>query len=421
MPISPHSLSLSGVCSMNKIIENGQTVKFTGRVNKVCGFMVESIGPKAMVGEICYIGDLPAEVVAVEGNKVCLCTYINPTGIQIGCRVVAMGRTLELVMSPSLLGRIIDCIGNPLDGKGPLPSGISKSVFSTPPDILKRRMIDTYIETGIRAIDALLTVGLGQRLGIFSPAGTGKTTLLGMIARNTQADINVIALVGERGREVAEFIKNDLGEEKLKKSVVVVSTSDTSPVARVRGAYTAMAIAEYYRDQGHNVTLFFDSLTRFVKALYEMGLPESELPKLLERCTNSESGTLNGFFTVLSEGESDTVESFLDGHIILTRKLAESNHYPAIDILKSVSRSAVHVAPQPLKKAASSIRNLLAIYRDAEDLINVGAYKKGTNEDIDRAVEKNREINKFLVQGIWEKSSFKESMEKIIRIAGTEK
>ena len=428
---------------LSQIIKNTQPCRYTGMVTKVTGFMIESVGPQAMVGELCHIHlpdggqSVPAEVVAIDGSKVRLITYISAVGIQRGCQVVATGRSLGIPMSNSLLGRVIDSLGNPLDGKGPIGFGKKRSVFGTPPDILTRQMVQEPVETGVRSIDSFLTVGLGQRLGIFSPAGTGKTTLLGMIARNTQADINVIALVGERGREVGEFIKNDLGEEKLAKSVVIVSTSDTSPVCRVRGAYTAVTVAEHFRDQGKNVMLFFDSLSRFARAQSEIGLsigevpstrgyPPSvftEMPKLLERCANSQKGTLTGFFTVLVEGDdrdepiSDSAESFLDGHIILSRKLSEAGHYPAVDVLQSVSRSAVRVAPAALLKAAETIRQQMAVYRDAEDLINVGAYNRGTNKAIDLAIEKHDAINHFLIQNLNEKASFKESMDRAIAIA----
>lgn len=429
---------------LKKIIESAQPCRYTGKVTKVTGFMIESLGPQAMVGELCQIQlpdkekSVPAEVVAIDGSKVRLITYVSAVGIQMGCQVVATGRSLGIPMSNSLLGRVIDSMGNPLDGKGPIGFGKKHSVFGTPPDILNRQMVQEPVETGVRSIDSLLTVGLGQRLGIFSPAGTGKTTLLGMIARNTQADINVIALVGERGREVGEFIRNDLGEEKLAKSVVVVSTSDTSPVCRVRGAYTAVTVAEHFRDQGKNVMLFFDSLSRFARAQSEIGLsigevpatrgyPPSvftEMPKLLERCANSQKGTLTGFFTVLVEGDdrdepiSDSAEGFLDGHIILSRKLSEAGHYPAVDVLQSVSRSAVRVAPAPLLKAAEVIRHQMAVYRDAEDLINVGAYNRGTNKAIDMAIEKHDAIDQFLIQDLKEKATFQESMDKAMAIAG---
>lgn len=427
------------------ILDKAQTCRYTGKVTKVTGFMIESVGPQAMVGELCHIHipggnkPVPAEVVAIDGSKVRLITYESAVGIRAGCLVMATGRSLGISMSDSLLGRVIDSMGNPLDGKGPIGFGIKQSVFGAPPDILDRQMVHAPVETGVRAIDSMLTVGLGQRLGIFSPAGTGKTTLLGMIARNTQADINVIALVGERGREVGEFIRNDLGPDKLAKSVVIVSTSDTSPVCRVRGAYTAVTVAEYFRDQGKNVMLFFDSLSRFARAQSEIGLsigevpatrgyPPSvftEMPKLLERCANSSCGTLTGFFTVLVEGNdrdepiSDSAEGFLDGHIILSRKLSESGHYPAIDILKSVSRSAVRVAPSSLLKAAEVIRHQMAVYRDAEDLINVGAYNRGTSKAIDQAMDIHGDIDSFLMQDLNEKAPFKTSMDRALAIAGS--
>jgi flagellum-specific ATP synthase len=320
-------------------------------------------------------------------------------------------------------------MGRPVDEKGNIRSDAKISVYNSPPDILKRKMITEQIPTGIRVIDSILSIGKGQRIGIFSGAGVGKSTLLGMIARNTESDVNVIALVGERGREVLEFIEHELGEEGLKKSVIVVSSSDSLPIARIRGSYTATAIAEYFRDRGKNVMLFFDSLTRFARAQREIGLaigeppatrgftPSvfTEMPKLLERCANSETGTLTGFYTVLVEGDdldepvADNAEGFLDGHIILDRKFAESNHYPAINILKSISRLANKITSKKMRDIAGYIRNKTAVYTDAEDLINVGAYVTGSNPEIDIAIKKLPEIKKFLIQDIDEKSNLEET------------
>ena len=356
-------------------LDAAEPIKFTGKVIKVQGLLIESSGPRVVLGELCYIvinekDIIWAEVVALKKDSVQLMAYDSMEGIEIGCTVVATGDFLKIPVSSKILGRVVDSMGRPTDSKGNIRSASRIPVFNSPPDILKRKMITDQIQTGIRAIDSVLAVGMGQRIGIFSGAGVGKSTLLGMIARNTESDINVIALVGERGREVLEFIENELGEEGLKKSVIVVSSSDSLPIARIRGSYTATAIAEYFRDRGKNVMLFFDSLTRFARAQREIGLaigeppatrgftPSvfTEMPKLLERCANSENGTITGFYTVLVEGDdldepvADNAEGFLDGHIILDRKLAESNHYPAINILKSISRLANKISTPEAKK-----------------------------------------------------------------------
>ena len=428
------------------LLEKTDPIKFTGKVIKVQGLLIESLGPRAVLGELCYIliknaeasAPVWAEVVSMRQDSIQLMAYDAFEGIEIGSMVVATGRSLSASVSPKMLGRVLDGMGRPCDGKGNIRSAVSIPVFNMPPDILRRKPIVDQIATGVRAIDALLAVGKGQRIGIFSGAGVGKSTLLGMIARNTNADVNVIALVGERGREVIEFIENELGPEGMKKSVIVVSSSNTPPISRIRGAYTATAIAEYFRDRGKDVMLFFDSLTRFARAQREVGLaigeppatrgytPSvfTEMPRLLERCANSASGTLTGFYTVLVEGDdldepvADNAEGFLDGHIILSRKMAESNHYPAIDVLKSISRIAGKILPDNIKKSAGYIKNRMAVYSEAEDLINVGAYVKGSNPDIDEAVKKQPEIKKFLIQGIEEKCSLEESFIAVSRIAG---
>jgi len=425
------------------VLDSTDPIKFTGRVSRVQGLLIESSGPRVVLGELCYIviqnNDIIwAEVVALKKDAIQLMAYDSMEGIEIGCPVVATGDFLKIPVSQKILGRVVDSMGRPADDKGNIRSASKISVFNSPPDILKRKMITEQIPTGIRAIDSILSVGMGQRIGIFSGAGVGKSTLLGMIARNTVSDVNVIALVGERGREVLEFIENELGEEGLKKSVIIVSSSDSLPIARIRGSYAATAIAEYFRDRGQNVMLFFDSLTRFARAQREIGLaigeppatrgftPSvfTEMPKLLERCANSEKGTLTGFYTVLVEGDdldepvADNAEGFLDGHIILDRKLAEANHYPAINILKSISRLANKITSENAKKAAGFIRNKMAVYTEAEDLINVGAYAKGSNPEIDMAIKKLPEIKKFLVQDIDEKAEFEETMKKAEVISG---
>ncbi|MCL2791610.1 MAG: FliI/YscN family ATPase [Spirochaetaceae bacterium] len=427
------------------ILKDTDPIKFTGRVTRVQGLLVESLGPRVVLGELCYIiinDSLPpiwAEVVALKEDAIQLMAYDSFEGIEIGSVVVATGQSLSVSVSPKMLGRVLDGMGRPVDDKGSIRGGSVKiPVINTPPDILKRKPVNEQIQTGVRAIDSVLAVGKGQRIGIFSAAGIGKTTLLGMIARNTNADVNVIALVGERGREVSEFIEHELGPEGMKKSVIIVSSSNTPPISRIKGAYTATAIAEYFRDRGKNVMFFFDSLTRFARAQREIGLaigeppatrgytPSvfTEMPKLLERCTNSLNGTLTGFYTVLVEGDdldepvSDNAEGFLDGHIILSKKIAESNHYPAIDILKSISRIANKILPNEIKESAGYIRNKVAVFSDSEDIINVGAYVKGSSTEIDEAIKKQPEIKKFLAQKTNETSTLEESFSGIAKISG---
>jgi flagellum-specific ATP synthase len=347
-------------------------------------------------------------------------SYSETQGVEIGSRVVASGALLSVPVSDKLLGRVLDAMGRPCDDKGDIISPLRYSAIASPPDPLRRRPIKERIVTGVRAIDGLLAVGKGQRLGIFAGSGVGKSTLLGMIARNTTADVNVIALIGERGREVIDFIENDLGEEGLKRSVVIVATSDQSPIARVRGAYTATAVAEYFRDQGKDVMLMFDSVTRFAKAQREIGLSIGEppatrgytpsvfetLPKLLERSGTSERGSITGFYTVLVDGDdmdepiSDTVRGILDGHIILSRKLAQGYHYPAIDVLGSISRLANRVTGEQSKKAAGMVRRLMAVYTESEDMITVGAYQRGSNPAVDEAINAHLPITEFLQQDI---------------------
>ena len=427
-------------------LEKIDPIKYTGTVIRVIGLLIESKGPHAVVGELCQIlvpkgrGVVWAEVVGLKGNTVQLMTYDEMEGIEVGCLVIAMGETLNVPVSEKLLGRVLDAMGHPIDGKGDIGSAELYSIFGTPPHVLRRKRITEKITTGIRAIDGLITVGKGQRVGIFSGSGVGKSTLLGMIARNTSAQVNVIALIGERGREVREFIENDLGEEGLKRSVVVVASSNKPPISRIRGAYVATAIAEYFRDRGLDAMLLFDSVTRFARAQREVGLAVGEppatrgytpsvfaqLPKLLERSGTAERGTITGFYTILVEGDdmdepiADNVRGILDGHIVLERRLAERNHYPAIDVLKSISRLAVVVTGDATKKAAGFVKKMLAVYSEAEDLINVGAYAEGSNEEIDRAIEVLPAINNFLVQGIKEKSTMADAIKRLGEIAGVE-
>jgi flagellum-specific ATP synthase len=419
-------------------------IKFTGKVEKVQGLVIESIGPHAVIGELCRISipkenkKIWAEVVGLSDGKVQLMPYDEMDGIEIGAYVRALGEFLTVPVSEKLLGRVLNSMGKPIDGKGDIGAPERRNVFGKPPNVLQRQRIREKLTTGVRSIDGLITVGKGQRLGIFSGSGFGKSTLLGMIARNTKADVNVIALVGERGREVREFIENDLGEEGLKRSVVVVATSDESSLARIRGAFIATTIAEYFRDMRNDVIVMFDSVTRFARAQREIGLSVGEppanrgftpsvfslLPKLLERCANSENGTMTGFYTVLVEGDdldepiADTIRGILDGHIVLSRRLVYRSHYPAVDVLASISRLQSAITGPRTKESTAFLRKMLAIYSEAEDLINVGAYVKGSSADIDQAIETMPEINNFLRQGMAEKSDLKDTMTKMGLIAG---
>ena len=429
------------------VLEKTDPIKYTGHVERVVGLLIESQGPQAVVGELCQIlipkgkGVIWAEVVGLRGSKVNLMPYESMEGIEVGCLVIAMGEQLSIPVSSDMTGRVLDSMGRTMDDKGSIIPEAWYGINNSPPDVLKRKKIDERVVTGIRAIDGLLPVGKGQRLGIFSGSGVGKSTLLGMIARNTTADVNVIALIGERGREVREFIENDLGPEGLKRSVVVVSSSNTPPISRLRGAYVATAVAEYFRDQGKDVMLLFDSVTRFARAQREIGLAVGEppatrgftpsvfstLPKLLERCGTSEKGTITGFYTILVEGDdmdepvSDNVRGILDGHIILSRKLSQAYHYPAVDVLSSISRLGVKVSTEEEKKAAGEVRRLLAVYSEAEDLINTGVYVKGSNKSIDEAVEKIEPIREFLRQGITERAELESTLKMVADLAEKQK
>jgi len=425
-------------------------IKCVGHIVRVQGLLIESRGPQAIIGEICRIelkkADtqdvrfIQAEVVGLKNEIVQLMVYSDTNGIEIGCRVIASGSCLDIAVSKKLLGRVVNHLGKPIDDKGDIESPVRYPALAEPPDPYHRPKIKERISTGIRAIDGLLAAGKGQRLGIFAGSGVGKSTLLGMIARNTGADVNVVALIGERGREVNEFIENDLGKEGLARSVLVVTPSNSPPLARLRGAYVATAIAEYFRDQGLDVMLLFDSLTRFARAQREIGLASGEppatrgytpsmfdsMPKLLERSGTSEKGTITGFYTILVDGDdmdepvSDTVRGILDGHIVLSRNLAQRYHYPAIDVLASISRLAAKVSGSETQKAVGVIRRLMADYSGAEDLINVGAYKLGTNPMIDEAITKREALEKFLVQAVEEKSPIEETMKALGKIAGVE-
>ncbi|WZL74841.1 flagellar protein export ATPase FliI [Clostridiaceae bacterium 35-E11] len=427
-----------------EVLENANLIKYSGKVSQVIGLTIESLGPAVKLGELCYIyplkGIIPikAEVVGFKNTKVLLMPLGEMEGIGPGSKVVATGETLTVDVGNELLGRILDGLGHPIDDKGKCIDTKRYPVNNQPPNPLKRKKIQQVLSLGIKAIDGLLTCGIGQRIGIFAGSGVGKSTLMGMIARNTEADVNVIALIGERGREVKEFIENDLQEEGLKKSVLVVATSDQPALVRMKGALLATSIAEYFRDQGKNVMLLMDSLTRFSMAQREVGLAVGEppvtkgytpsvfatLPKLLERSGNSEKGSITGLYTVLVDGDdlnepiTDTVRGILDGHIVLSRKLANKNHYPAIDILASVSRVMPNIIHEEHKQFSDKFKNILAVYKEAEDLINIGAYVKGSNVEIDYAIDRINELNNYLTQGTQEKLSYHEAiiqLEKILQ------
>lgn len=420
----------------NTALRGNSLLKFSGRVSKIIGLMIESIGPAVEIGEVCDIypikraEPLKGEVVGFNNDKVLIMPLGDMIGIGPGSKVVASGNALQVDVSEELLGRILDGLGNPIDELGKPAVDRKYLANNDPPNPLFRDKIVEPIPLGIRALDALLTCGRGQRIGIFAGSGVGKSTLLGMIAKYTKADVNVIALVGERGREVREFIENDLGEEGLKRSVVVVATSDKPALVRVKAALIATSIAEYFRDRGKNVILMMDSVTRFSMAQREIGLAIGEppvtrgytpsvfaiLPRLLERAGNSAVGSITGLYTVLVDGDdfnepiSDAVRGILDGHIILTRKLASLGHYPAIDILDSASRVMPNIIDDEHLLAAIRFKEILATYRNSEDLINIGAYAKGTNPHIDLAISKIDNINSFLKQRTTERSDFEESL-----------
>ena len=421
-------------------IEKLDLDKPNGRVKRVVGLTIESEGPDASLGEICKIFTkdkrILAEVVGFQDESVLLMPLEDATGLKPGCEVVKTGRILDVGVSKDLTGRVLDGLGRPIDGKPFIPDD-RYPISNESPHPLKRKRIEEPLPVGIRSIDGFITLGKGQRIGIFAGSGVGKSTLLGMIARNTYADINVIALIGERGREVREFIERDLGEEGLKRSVVVVSTSDQPALVRVKSLLTATAIAEYFRDMGHDVMLMVDSLTRWAMAQREIGLSVGEppttrgytpsvfagLPKILERAGNSDKGSITAIYTVLVEADdfndpiSDTVRSIVDGHIILSRNLAESNHYPPIDVLMSVSRLMKEVVSEEHQRSAAKLRDLMATYRNAKDLIDVGAYRKGSNPKIDTAIEMIDEINTFLRQGIFEKAPFETTVSRLLEMA----
>lgn len=413
-----------------------------GKVVNVVGLTIESAGPDAKLGDICRIfpggeeqvAPIYAEVVGFKDKKTLLMPYGVVDGIGLGCIVENTEKPLTVQVSEQLLGKTLNGLGVPVDGS--IIEGVGYLVEAAPPDPMSRAIIDEVLPLGVKAVDGLITVGKGQRIGIFAGSGVGKSTLMGMFARNTKADINVIALIGERGREVREFIERDLGEEGMKRSIVVVATSDRPALERKKAAQTATAIAEYFRDKGKDVLLMMDSLTRFSMAQREIGLASgeppvtrgyppsvySEMPKLLERAGRASRGSITGLYTVLVDGDdfnepiTDTARSILDGHIMLNRKLGHKNHYPAIDILQSISRCMSQIADKSHKQAAGRLKNVLATYNEAEDLINIGAYKSGSNASIDYAISKIEAVNTFLRQDVETKYTFEESVEMLHKL-----
>ena len=424
----------------NEAIDSCKSMNMIGKVVQIVGLVIQCNGPNVSMGELCYVQShfddvepLPAEVVGFREGYVLLMPLGETKGIGPGCQVVSAQKVLQVKVGPELLGRVIDGLGNPIDGKGPILCKSEYPIQADPPAPLDRPVIKDSLYVGVRAIDGLITMGQGQRIGIMAGSGVGKSTLLSMIARNTEADISVIALVGERGREVKEFIERDLGDEGLKRSVVVVATSDKPALVRIKGAMTATAIAEYFRDQGRKVILMMDSVTRFAMAQREVGLTVGEppatrgytpsvfalLPRLLERAGTSARGSITGIYTVLVDGDdmnepiADAVRSILDGHIVLSRNIAAQNHFPAIDVLASVSRVMSAVVPKEHMEANRKLRALMAVYKEAEDLIHIGAYVKGSSQKIDEAVQKIDAINEFLCQGVFEVQGFEETIQRL--------
>lgn len=401
-----------------------------GRVTELVGLLIRANVPGARVGEVCLIRSahqaqaLQAEVVGFRGSEVILMPLGDIGDVAMGAEVVSTGKSLRVPVGESLLGRVLNGLGKPIDNLGAIDTGTEYKVFSLPPNPMSRERVTKPFATGIRALDGVLTVGTGQRVGVFAAAGVGKSTLLGMLARNTEAEVNVIALVGERGREVRDFLEQDLGAEGLKRSVIIVATSNEPSLVRLKAAYVATAIAEYFRDQGKKVLLMMDSVTRFARALREVGLARgepptragfppsvfSELPRLLERTGNSDKGSITAFYTILVEGDdmtepiADETRSILDGHIVLSRNLASAGHYPAIDVGQSVSRVMSTVATAPHVEAARKLREVLATYEAQKDLILIGAYKQGSDKRTDYAISKLDTVNAFLRQNVEENS-----------------
>lgn len=424
-------------------VKKTQTLKEIGKVIEIIGLIIEADGPEASIGDLCYIynkmdeSPVYAEVVGFRESRILLMPLGSMEGLRPGAVVVSTDEPMKIRVGNQLIGRVLDGLGNPIDTLGEINT---QELYSTQGELINpmvRELIRTPLSLGIRAIDAFCTLGRGQRMGVFAGSGVGKSTTLAMMAKNTNADLNVLALIGERGREVREFIESTLGPEGMKRSIVVVATSDQPSLVKIKAAFVAMTIAEYFRDKGKDVLFMLDSVTRIAMAQREVGLAVGEppatrgytpsvfalMPKFLERAGSNEKGTITGLYTVLVDGDdfnepiSDAARSILDGHISLSRELAHKNHYPAIDILQSISRVMSEVASKTQKEAASKIRNLLAVYKKNEDLINIGAYVKGTDPKIDQAIKFMDEINGFLQQKVDEKDDLETTIGKLVQIA----
>lgn len=417
-------------------VENALTVRHFGKVTQVVGLVVESAGPAVSIGRLCQIENrddqskIDGEVVGFRDDRILIMPLGPITGITPGAIVTSTFERLRIPVGPQLIGRVVNGLGQPIDGKGPIESGLTRPVEGEALGALQRGRIKEPLRIGVKAVDLTCTIGKGQRMGIFSGSGVGKSVMMGMMARGSSADVNVVALVGERGREVREFIESDLGPKAMGNTVVVAVTSEQPPLIRVKGAMVATAIAEYFREQGNDVMLLMDSLTRIAMAQREIGIAVGEppttkgytpsvfglLPRLLERAGKSDRGSITGIYTVLVEGDdfnepvSDAVRSILDGHVSLSRKLASANQYPAVDILDSISRLMKEVASEDELALIGEVRELLSVYREAEDLINIGAYVKGSSEKIDRAIAKIEPLNQFFRQGIYEKADHQQSL-----------
>lgn len=437
---------MNTLCNLEKFLDKIKKVpagEKVGKVLRIIGLVIESDGPEASIGDLCYIynnmdeAPIFSEVVGFQENKILLMPLGNMEGLKPGAFVINTKESMQIKVGDMLLGRVLDGLGEPLDSKGEIRSNIYYNTLQKISNPLVRKPIDEPISLGLRSVDAFSTVGKGQRMGIFAGSGVGKSTTMAMMARNTNADVNVIALIGERGREVREFVEKTLGDEGLKKSVVVVATSEQPSLVKIKAAFVATTIAEYFRDQGKDVLFMLDSVTRIAMAQREVGLAIGEppatrgytpsvfalMPKILERTGTSDKGTITGLYTVLVEGDdfnepvSDTVRSILDGHIMLSRDLAHKNHYPAVDVLQSISRVMSEIATPEHKKAAGDLRNLLSVYNKNADLINIGAYIKGSDPKVDRALRLLDDINSFLQQSIDEKADLDSTIAKLLEIS----
>lgn len=427
----------------HKILDSMTSLRPIGEVTQIIGLIIEANGPPSSIGDLCYIypsrnePPLWTEVVGFREDTVLLMPYGELGGLKPGALVVNTGKSMEVQVGPELLGRVLNGLGQPIDNNGPINTSKKYTTYSKVINPLLRKRITEPVALGVKAIDAFMTVGKGQRMGVFAGSGVGKSSTLAMIARNTNADMNVIALIGERGREVREFIENSLGPEGLSRSVLVIVTSDQPALLKIKAAHVATSIAEYFRDGGRDVLFLLDSVTRIAMAYREVGLAIGEppatrgytpsvfanLPKILERAGTSDKGTITGLYTVLVEGDdfnepvSDTVRGILDGHVALSRELAEQNHYPAIDILTSISRVMVDITSPEHQQAAGKIKDLLASYNRSKDLINIGAYVKGTDHKIDKAIEIMPKLNQFLTQPLDKKSDYQKTIDYLIQIS----